>query len=188
VVVASVGNSPEADTIQYPARYPAVVSVCATDKSGGHAPYSVRGPEVLVCAPGERTSTAYPGDKYAISSGTSNAAAIVSGVVALIRSTHPAFDASEVVTRLTNTCVDKGQIGRDDTFGYGIVSPIAAIDQSTSVVSSEHETTPTEGPARKGSFSAALTLAILILVALALAVGCIAIIAVRRRRRSTRLR
>jgi subtilisin family serine protease len=62
-----------------------------------------------------------------VSSGTSDAAALVSGVVALVRAKYPNLSAPEVVRRITATATDKGRPGRDDEYGFGIVNPLAAL-------------------------------------------------------------
>jgi subtilisin family serine protease len=54
-------------------------------------------------------------------------AAIVSGVVALIRSKYPDLPAYEVVNRLTATAIDRGDPGRDRLFGFGNVNIGAAL-------------------------------------------------------------
>lgn len=146
VVVAGAGNQPKSTTVGYPARFPGVVAVCATTRSGGHAAISVIGPELVLCAPGENVSGADRDDGYAIGDGTSNATALVAGAAALIRAKYPAMSATEVIQRLTSTADDKGTPGRDEEFGFGIVNPLAALTSTPSVAST--------GPANKTSAGA----------------------------------
>ena len=56
--------------------------------------------------------------------------AIISGVVALIRSKYPNLDAANVINRLIKTARDAGPAGRDPQFGFGAVDPIAALTRS----------------------------------------------------------
>ncbi len=60
-------------------------------------------------------------------SGTSQAAAITSGVTALVRSRFPGLDATATAGRLTGTATDAGPSGRDDQYGYGVIDPVSAL-------------------------------------------------------------
>lgn len=108
VVVAAVSNE-GLDRAIYPAAYPGVLSVGATDR-GSLADFSDRGPAVDVAAPGVRIRAAVPGG-YARVDGTSFAAAVVSGQVALIRATRPGMKADKVTRMVTRTTrpVGKGE-------------------------------------------------------------------------------
>ncbi|MCZ7473213.1 S8 family serine peptidase [Micromonospora sp. WMMC273] len=127
VVIAGVGNLPEAATIGYPAAEEGVIAVSGTDQAGNHASIAVTGSKVDVAAPAvDIYSTSYDG-KYSKGTGTSSATAIVAGAAALIRSKYPNLPAQEVAHRLTATAVDKGPPGRDDQYGYGVIDLVAAL-------------------------------------------------------------
>ncbi len=84
--------------------------------------------------------------------GTSNSAAIVSGVVALIRSARPDLDAPNVINRLIATARDAGPPGPDIEFGFGIVDPGAALTRPVSVVATNPLlATPTRSGGSGGS-------------------------------------
>ncbi|OCT16120.1 peptidase S8 [Paenibacillus pectinilyticus] len=89
VIVASSGNDGKKKTVDYPARFPQVVSVGATTRLGKIAPFSNRGSQIDIYAPGERVYSAWLGGKYNELSGTSMATAHVSGVIALMLSLKP---------------------------------------------------------------------------------------------------
>jgi subtilisin family serine protease len=126
VVVASIGNKPEALLPVLPAAYDGVVAVGAIDQNGNIASLSVTGPEMVLTAPGVRVvSTDKTG--YAVGDGTSAATAIVAGAAALVRSKYPNLSAKEVVHRLTATATDKGPPGRDPQYGYGVVNLVGAL-------------------------------------------------------------
>jgi type VII secretion-associated serine protease mycosin len=127
VVVAGVGNRPEHDRVQWPAAIPGVIAVAGVDRNGNHSKVSVSGPEVVLAAPSDDISSTNTGGGYRVGTGTSDATAIVAGVVALVRSRFPQLKASEVVRRLTATAIDKGAPGRDPDYGYGIVNPVGAL-------------------------------------------------------------
>ena len=127
VVVAAVGNRPEESLVQYPAAIDGVVAVGSVDRRGNHSDTSVTGKQVVITAPGVDIVSTAKGNKYSKTYGTSNATAIVSGAVALIRSRYPDLSAKEVVHRLTSTAVDKGAPGRDEEYGYGVLDIVAAL-------------------------------------------------------------
>jgi subtilisin family serine protease len=85
VLVASAGNA-NSVAPSYPAAYPEVIAVAATDNIDRKAAFSNFGSHIFVSAPGVNIISAYPGNSYGISSGTSFAAPIVTGQAALIRS------------------------------------------------------------------------------------------------------
>ncbi|MEV7227945.1 type VII secretion-associated serine protease mycosin [Polymorphospora sp. NPDC051019] len=127
VIVASAGNRPTDTQVGFPAFLEGVVAVGAVDRNGNHSPTSVTGSKVEIVAPGvDIVSTGLNGG-YRKGTGTSGAAAIVSGAAALVRSKFPDLSAAEVVHRLTATAVDKGPPGRDEQYGYGVLDLVAAL-------------------------------------------------------------
>jgi subtilisin family serine protease len=126
VVVAAVGLPGGLGRIPAPARIPGVVAVSGVDRNGNIAA-SASGPEVAIAAPAKDIVHATKGGGYSIGTGTSDATAIVSGVVALIRSKYPDLDAANVINRLIQTADDKGPPGRDERYGFGIVNPVRAL-------------------------------------------------------------
>ena len=83
LLVASVGNSGDAN-VTYPARYdPRVLGVGSVDSSDIKSPFSAYGPELELLAPGEAIYTPAPDNKVAAWTGTSSATAMISGAVAL---------------------------------------------------------------------------------------------------------
>jgi type VII secretion-associated serine protease mycosin len=130
VLVAASGNDGQGGFEgEYPAAYPDVLGVGATDRDGKVASFSHHGPQVDIVAPGADIAMAdlASSGSYAIGNGTSQAAAVVSGAAALIRSKYPELSAAQVVQRLTSTAVDKGPPGRDDAYGYGELDLMAAL-------------------------------------------------------------
>ena len=131
VVVAAAGNLTGGPNTVYPAAYPGVVTVVGVDQQGNHAEVSVVSAQAALAAPAVQiysTNTRFAtGGGYRVGTGTSDAAAIVSGVAALVRSRFPSMSAAEVVHRLEATADDKGPPGRDSEYGYGIVDPVKAL-------------------------------------------------------------
>ena len=84
-VVASAGNGDTA-VPQYPAAYPGVLGVAATNLTDVKASFSNYGSTLFVSAPGSNIISAYPGGYYAELSGTSFSAPMVAAEAALLRS------------------------------------------------------------------------------------------------------
>ncbi len=140
VVVAAAGNSGVTDnSIQYPGAYNGVTAVGATDRTNVIAPFSTRGPQVDLAAPGVGVNSTYwtslRGSGYAELNGTSMAAPHVAGAAALVLSTPVAawdadadgsWDSDEVEARLKATATDLGDPGADSLYGAGLVSAYAA--------------------------------------------------------------
>ncbi|MFC5927215.1 S8 family serine peptidase [Micromonospora vulcania] len=139
VVVVSAGNIEEGDRqVTLPANIPGVIAVSGLDKRGGFFRGSVQGPEVVLASPMEEIIAPAPKNAspngYTVSSGTSSAAAIISGVAALVRAKYPDLDAANVINRLVKTARDAGPAGRDPQFGFGAVDPLAALTRSVPAV------------------------------------------------------
>jgi hypothetical protein len=86
VLVASVGNTNSRVDKIYPAGDHQVIGVAATDLQDQKAIFSCYGPAADVSAPGQGLVSPYPAGLYAVWSGTSASAALVSGEAALLLS------------------------------------------------------------------------------------------------------
>lgn len=82
VVVGSAGNDQTADRITYPAAIASVISVGGVDASLQQAYFSNSGDGLDIAAPGVGIQSAYGKNQVVLGDGTSQAAAITSGVVA----------------------------------------------------------------------------------------------------------
>jgi thermitase len=125
IMVAAAGNS-GVGSVLYPAAYPAVIAVAATDNSNNRANFSNFGAEVDVAAPGANIYSAYPGGGYGYRSGTSMAAPHVAGLAAILRGI-PGNGPLRVVTIIESTCLDLGAPGWDAYYGFGLIQMDAAI-------------------------------------------------------------
>ena len=83
VVVAAAGNE-GVDEERYPAAYPSVIGVGAVDREGRLFEASNRGDWVELLAPGVEILSTVPGNAFAFGSGTSLAAAHVTGQLAVL--------------------------------------------------------------------------------------------------------
>ncbi|MEV0610558.1 type VII secretion-associated serine protease mycosin [Polymorphospora rubra] len=154
VVVAGVGNHPGLSTTGFPAMYEGTLAVGATDRQGNHSPISVTGERIQLTAPGVDIFTTRPNDSYRSGTGTSGAAAIVSGAAALVRSKFPELSAKEVVHRLTATAVDKGPPGRDEQYGYGVLDLVAALTADVPPLGASADPSVGPSPGPSGSSAA----------------------------------
>jgi serine protease AprX len=155
VVVVSGGNhgAEGAGRIPKPADDPLVLTVGATDSNGTRptgddtvASYSSRGPSIAdgfekpdivapgshlvsLRAPGSLMDQSHPdgnvGADYAQGSGTSFAAAVTSGAVALLRQAHPDWDPDQIKQAITSSA-RPGPVGDRNVDGHGALDVAAA--------------------------------------------------------------
>jgi thermitase len=121
VLVAAAGNDGDG-TLNYPAAYPEVVSVAATDHNDARATFSNANADVEIAAPGVNVLSTIPGGQYAELSGTSMATPHTSGVVGVLWQLFPTSTASGIRSRLDAAVDDLGPAGRDQSFGFGRVN------------------------------------------------------------------
>ncbi|MEE4490185.1 type VII secretion-associated serine protease mycosin [Streptomyces sp. BE230] len=129
VVVASAGNDGLAGKVKltYPAAYPGVLAVAASDRNDERAPFSQTGPFVGVAAPGVDMVSTVPKGGQCVDNGTSFSAPYVAGVAALVRAKHPGWKQSQVVAQIEQTA-ERAVKGRDDFIGWGVVDPVRALN------------------------------------------------------------
>jgi hypothetical protein len=116
VLVASAGNN-NTSAPQYPAAYPGVIAVAATDLLDRKASFSNYGDNVFVDAPGTHIISAMPGGQYGIANGTSFSAPMVAGMAALIRSLR--FGDTAATIAQSTVRIDSRNPGYVGQLGYG---------------------------------------------------------------------
>lgn len=127
VAVAAAGNAGPQSAPLHPAAEPSVVAVTASDAEDHILPAANRGAHILLTAPGVDVLVPAPRGAYDLTSGTSVAAAEVSGVAALLLEARADLKPQEVRRLLAETAVDLGAPGRDPIFGAGLVDAAAAL-------------------------------------------------------------
>jgi subtilisin family serine protease len=137
VLVAAAGNNGPTAPPAYPAAYPEVIGVTATDVDDRLLKVANRGTYVSVAAPGVDIFVAIPGGGYDFTSGTSVAAAHVSGLAALLIARNPSLTADAVQAILMRTAKDLGLKGRDSDFGAGLVDAYEALLTQTPAATAE---------------------------------------------------
>jgi thermitase len=128
ILVAATGNA-GVGSVLYPAAYPPVIAVAATDSTNTRASFSNYGPQVDVAAPGASIYSAFPGGGYGYRSGTSMAAPHVSGLAAILRGI-PGNGPARTRMLIESTSLDLGAPGWDVYYGYGLIQMDAAIQQA----------------------------------------------------------
>src|SRR3989449_8481034 len=172
LVVAAAGNCgqvapecPTANQVQYPAGFPGVLAVAATNPDDTHAPFSNQGAYVGLAAPGSRivsTTPTYPTylsargatTGYAAFSGTSAAAPFVSGVAALLLSKDPSLTGDQLAARLRASADELGAPGPDPSFGAGRVNALRAVTAVASATGTYGVTYDTTAVPRAAAFGA----------------------------------
>ena len=126
-LVAAAGNAGPKSPPLYPAADPNVIAVTATDADDKPFDQANRGTHIAVAAPGVNILVAAPDGGYQMQSGTSFAAAQVSGIAALLIDRNPKLDAAAIRRILMTTAHDLGPPGHDDQFGAGLADALAAV-------------------------------------------------------------
>jgi hypothetical protein len=103
ILIAAAGNEGPSAKPAYPAADPNVIAVTATDREDKIFSASNRGSYIALAAPGTDIIAAAPSNSYQFSSGTSIAAAHISGVVALLLSEKPDLGADTIRRVLKDT-------------------------------------------------------------------------------------
>ncbi|PRY22015.1 S8 family serine peptidase [Pseudosporangium ferrugineum] len=172
-----------------------VILVGGLDRGGKLAAGATPDNRVTVRAPGGDPVTSGPGSRPVTLDpsapggygapvtlgGDRAAAALVTGVVALIRARDPALDAPTTIDRLLRTAKDLGPPGRDDDFGHGLVDAGAAVTATTAPVASNPLGDPDE-PANHWITWQRVLIAATVVLALAGLAAAIAVVLRRRRR------
>lgn len=143
VVVFASGNSHQGFSgVTFPANVTGVITVGAIDRNGNIWNYSSRGAEMDLVAPtgnvngnGDVVTTdrmanfGYVNGNYTTTfGGTSAACPQVAGVAALMLSTNTNLTEAQVKTILQQTATDMGSSGFDNTFGFGRLNALAAVN------------------------------------------------------------
>lgn len=137
--ICAAGNDGNDSPVNYPAKYPECIAVAAYDKNQNIANFSCGGAEVFISAPGVDIYSTYGNNTYAKLSGTSMATPFISGIVALLISKHKKQEketgkndcktVEDIKNHLKKYAYDKGDIGHDYNWGWGVLDPIKLIGE-----------------------------------------------------------
>ncbi len=130
-LTVAMGNSYQ-DEVEYPAGYPGIIAVGATNARDEKADFSTSGAHISVSAPGVDILSTWPswtGQLYYRISGTSMATPQVAGAVALVKQFLPSASAYEVRRLLEATADDLGPAGFDRGTGWGRINLKKLVDK-----------------------------------------------------------
>lgn len=128
-IIAAAGNDGK-DIDFYPASFPGVMSVSATDRTDSMAHFGNYTPNVDVCSPGLGLKTIFPLDNYTDFSGTSASTPLVTAIATLVKNRFPNLYGSGIIKRLKATAYPifdlnpdkKGLIGTGRVDAYKAVT------------------------------------------------------------------
>jgi hypothetical protein len=145
--MSSIDGNPE--SAMYPAAVPGVVAVQAVDREAKAWAQTLVSDKAVVAAPGVDVGAGgwSPAtgrfDSLRYSTGTSDAAAIVWGALAAVKSRYPEATGNQLVQHLIHEVGGEEEHDWDGTFGFGIVSV-------TQMLKSDPGQWPDENPLLKG--------------------------------------
>jgi hypothetical protein len=135
LVVASAGNDREGgSSLSFPANFPHVLTVGATDESDRVTVFSSASPALDLAAPGQDIPAAIPTffnpSGYSSMDGTSFSAPLVSGAAAAVWTYRPTLTNTQLFQIMRRSARDVGKRGWDANTGYGILDLPAALNRS----------------------------------------------------------
>lgn len=149
-VVCAAGNSGDGG-VNYPAAFDETIAVAAYDRWGKIANFSSKGEKVEWAAPGVNIYSTFLNNGYASLSGTSMACPFITGVICLMLAKHKKQEAetgkndcktvAQIREHLLKYTKDKGEVGKDNSWGYGVIDVEKMIKDGEEV--SEPTPTPT---------------------------------------------
>jgi subtilisin family serine protease len=127
VLIAAAGNAGPKSPPLFPAAIPFVIAVTATDVDDKLFTGANRGKYISVAAPGVDILVPAPEGEYQMTTGTSVAAAEVSGIVALLLERNPKLTPADIRRILTASAKRLAPGERDNNFGSGLIDPLKAL-------------------------------------------------------------
>jgi thermitase len=157
LVVVSAGNNGVDEGV---AATTSMIPVSATDSNDQITSWSSFGSFVAVAAPGLNIYTTGPSGSYWTCWGTSFAAPITAGTLALMMSAKPTMANTQIESLLYSTAVDLGAAGRDKYYGYGRInaaSAVKAVAATTTTTDTQAPTAAISAPLASASVSGLVT-------------------------------
>ncbi|MBX2806485.1 MAG: S8 family serine peptidase [Hyphomicrobiales bacterium] len=128
IFVAAAGNEGPDAPPAYPAAHDKVIAITATDEADQLFEGANRGGYVLAAAPGVEIFAPVAGNGFDFLSGTSFAAAHVTGIIALLMERNPKLTGENIRDVLVEAAEDLGPDGRDRDYGAGLANAFHALE------------------------------------------------------------
>ena len=144
IMVTAAGNvssSYPQGTLFYPAAYDEVLGISSVDKNLKVASDSQNHQGVFVCAPGVALPTILANGKSSTASGTSFAAPVITGEIALLKQLAPFLDLDDLKQILIERSEDLGESGYDIKYGFGIPKIDRVLSDHWGKIEAEDEAT-----------------------------------------------
>jgi subtilisin family serine protease len=135
ILIAAAGNAGPKSPPLFPGADANVIAVSATDMDDKVYKNANRGKYVAISAPGVDILVPAPDGGYQLTTGTSVAAAHISGVVALLKERNPQLKAADVRNILAASARYIGPVKTD--IGAGLVDPMQALSKGGPTRSAE---------------------------------------------------
>jgi len=138
IVVCAAGNE-NINGLHMPSSYPGAISVASVNEDDTKTAYSTYGAAVDVSAPGGGLEggilSTLPGNSYGVEMGTSMATPLVSGLMGLVKSYHPAWTDDQVIAQVIATCdnIDSLNPRYENQLGAGRINAFKALALSGAV-------------------------------------------------------
>jgi subtilisin family serine protease len=149
VLIAAAGNLGPKSPPLYPAADPNVIAVTAVDQNDHLFAGANQGPYIAVAAPGVNVLEPAPDSGYQITTGTSVAAAHVTGVAALMLERNRSLDPDTVHEILTSSAKPLAPGRRNDQYGWGLVDPAKALLDIDTQLANDRQKNPAKAAAPK---------------------------------------
>ncbi|MFF0066735.1 type VII secretion-associated serine protease mycosin [Streptomyces sp. NPDC005279] len=139
VVVASAGNDGMNGKLKdtYPAAFPGVLAVAASDRNNERAVFSQAGGFVGIAAPGVDVVSTVPGNGQCVDNGTSFSAPYVAGVAALLKAKYPEWTVPQIIAQVEQTA-ERSINGKDSFVGWGVIDPVRALSGDGRPIDAPH--------------------------------------------------
>jgi len=141
ILIAAAGNAGPKSPPLYPGADVSVIAVSASDFNDRPFAMANRGKYIAVAAPGVDVMVPAPGGSYQLTTGTSVAAAHVSGVAALLVERKPTITPDELRAILIKTATAFSAKPKGEEDGAGLVDPVGAL-QALAGAAKTSETVP----------------------------------------------
>jgi Subtilase family len=130
LIVAAAGNERLSQNPPiYPADFPHVLTVGATNQADLPSAFSSTSPAVDLAAPGEQIPFQHPTDPalWSTATGTSFSTPIVTAATAWVWTVRPSLDKTQIFEVMRSSARDIAPRGRDDRTGHGLLDIPAAL-------------------------------------------------------------